>query len=134
MVRTCCQILIKRWKQIRSIHQEYQLFYIGLGLLLLFVIGLSVGFIASNFHYGVQTARSGIILEVAGIIVGEGLSIFITISVVNKWYARRERKSLQHQLVREVGSRSNEFAKNAVSRLRAEAWLVGDDGLLQGKN
>ena len=133
MLQTFCQTLTSRWKKARAMHRDYARFYIALLLILLFAVGVAVGIRLGQFHYGGEATRSDIFVEAAGIIMAEAVSIILTVLVVNKWYERQQVTDLKHQLVREVGSGSNEFAKNAVSRLRAEGWLEGEDGLLKGK-
>ena len=67
--------------------------------------------------------------EMIGVVLGTCITVF----VIDRLREYRERENLKLRLIREVGSGSNEFAKNAVSWLRAEGWLEGDDGLLKGK-
>ena len=134
MVESCCQTLGKRLKEIRAMRKQYEWFYVALVFILVFAIGVSVGVRIGQIHYGGPSSQADVFIEGAGIVVAEGVSVIVTIFVVNRWYAKRQVSSLQHQLVREVGSGSNEFAKNAVSRLRAEGWLEGDDGLLKGED
>lgn len=131
MARSCCQTLRKRMKDIRSIHTAYSWFYITMGFTIVFAIGVSLGVKIGQIHYGGDESDRDVIVEAAGIVVAEALSVTVTVFVVNRWYDKRQRTDLQNQLLREVGSGSNEFAKNAVSRLRAEGWLTGANGLLQ---
>ena len=63
--------------------------------------------------------------------IGVVLSICVTVFIVDRLYAHRERESLRRRLIREVGSGSNPHALNAASWLRAEGWLGGKVGALK---
>lgn len=69
-------------------------------------------------------------------VLTEGLGVGVTILVLNRLAAfreeARETARLQRRLVREASSTSNETAKAAIDWLRAEKWLIGEAGLLQG--
>ena len=134
MERTCCQVFRKRYKEIRTIHRTYWRFYLWLGgavalltLIALIIIGalLFSGDEGKNRGYEINifTEILGIVATVAGI-------------DVLRAYRARERNiaELKRDLVSAAGSRSNSIALNAVEQLRKRRWLIGDDGLLKGKN
>lgn len=112
-----------RQEEIREIRKTYSWFYpLVLGFTVLF-IGIWIG--ATVF---VDTDSYGMNLFT------ELLGIGATVFIIDRIYAYRDRENLKRRLVREVGSGSNEFAKNAASRLRAEGWLTGENGLLKGEH
>lgn len=89
--------------------------------------------VAAVFILGWQGGEeyvTNIYTELLGVVISAG----VTVIIVDRVYERRDELRLKQQLIREVGSGSNEFAKNAVSRLRAESWLVGKEGLLLEAN
>lgn len=63
--------------------------------------------------------------------IGVVISTCITVFIIDRLYAYRERESLKRRLVRELGSGSNDHALNAASWLRVEGWLGGKDGVLK---
>jgi len=81
-------------------------------------------------------------------LIGVVVSIGITVVIVDRYYERRDlerekesrqraeeqqNNDLKRRLVWEVGSGSNEFAKNAIGQMRYEGWLTGKNGLLKGE-
>ena len=92
--------------------------FVGAGF---FLFGASFSVLAGDDPNGYWT---NLFTEIVG--------IGVTIAVVN-WFARqRETARRKKVLVRRAGGASNEFAKDAVSEMRTEGWLTGEDGLLQG--
>ena len=87
------------------------------------------GFVLGPFAFGLILGPGEYLPD----LITELMGIGVTVLVIDWLYELRAKRELKHRLVREVGSGSNEFAKNAVSWLRAEGWLVGDGGLLQGQ-
>lgn len=89
-----------------------------------------LGFIVGPFIYGITSGandyRANLFTELMG--------IAFTALVIDWIYRLRTRHELRNRLVREAGSRSNAIAIGAVEWLRAEGWLEGDDGLLQGED
>jgi hypothetical protein len=61
----------------------------------------------------------------------EGMSVILTILVLDRINTWRSTHDLKKRLMREAGSRSNTVAIGALEWLRAENWLEGDGGLLQ---
>lgn len=123
--------------EIREIQKEYRWFYdLILGAI---VLGIGVWIGASKFNEG---SGYGVNLFT------ELLGISGTVLIINQIYERRDRErekgarqreeerqtnELKRRLVDEVASGSNDFARNAIRRLYAEGWLIGDDGLLKGE-
>jgi hypothetical protein len=64
----------------------------------------------------------------------EGMSVILTILVLDRINQWRDDQNLKKRLIREAGSRSNTVAIGALEWLRAENWLEGDGGLLQNAN
>lgn len=68
----------------------------------------------------------------------EAAGIFITVTVIDVLNRRRDKQNsireLQEQLVRDASSIVNDVANNAVHQLRKFDWLIGDKGLLAGKD
>lgn len=98
----------------------YRIFVVALIVVAVFILGWQGG----------EDYVTNIYTELFGVVISAG----VTVIIVDRVYERRDEQRLKQRLFREVGSGSNEFAKNAVSRLRAEGWLVGKDGLLLGAN
>ena len=116
----------KRWKQIRAIHKQYMLFYWLFGGA---VVLLTLVWIGTLLFVGKEDPGYKMNLFTEGL--GVFVSIGITVLIIDRLDERRSTQRLKRRLVREVGSGSNEFAKNAVSWLRAEKWLEDDNGLLR---
>lgn len=119
----------KRREEIREIHKQYMIFYplfcISVVLLTLVWVGMLLFVDKENLGY-----EMNLYTEALGVLV----SIGITVLLIDQLNERRETQHLKHRLIREVGSGSNEFAKNAVSWMRSENWLENDDGLLKESN
>ena len=73
-----------------------------------------------------------------GDLIPEAIGIVFTVLFIDTIYQRRESEReiarLRESLVRDAGSASNAVAKNAVYEIGEHDWLVGEDGLLSGKN
>ena len=61
----------------------------------------------------------------------EGISIAVTVFIINRVSRIRELQQLRVRLYREAKSRSNDIAIRAVERMKYENWLLGDDSFLQ---
>jgi uncharacterized protein YjbI with pentapeptide repeats len=59
----------------------------------------------------------------------EFLSIAVTVLVIDRLVAVRDKQKLKEQLIRQMGSRSNVFTLSAVPEIRAYGWLT--DGSLR---
>ncbi len=115
---------MSRREEIRSIHKKYRLFYEILGGATVLVMSVLIGagwFGDENIDYRMN-------------LFTEGMGIVATVFIINRWYAYRERTSLQRRLIREAGSRSRDIAISAVEWMEREGWLRGEDGLLKGAN
>lgn len=119
----------KRWKDIRQIHEERKVFYhLFLGsivLLVLIALGTSKYVLDEN-DLGYET---NLFTEALGVYASIGITVFF-IDILNEL---RDKDRLRVRLKREAGSRANAIAVGAIEWLRAEGWLEGDDGLLQGQ-
>lgn len=95
-----------------------------------FLRAFLLGFIVGPFFYGITAGandyRANLFTELMG--------IAFTALVIDWIYRLRIRHELRNRLVREAGSRSNAIAIGAVEWLRAEGWLEGNEGLLQGED
>ena len=129
-----------RQKEIREIHKRrHKLFYKWLGILV--VIPASI-FLASAIFFNIGAMffddedHDDYRLNFGTEMMGVAASIVITSFIIDRLQANRDRErqtqDLKDRLVREARSRSNDIAISAVEWLRAEGWLTGDDGLLQG--
>jgi len=99
------------------------------GLLVLFAL-IGVGFFLFGEQFGVLVSADGTGYWTN--LFTELIGIGVTIAVVD-WFARqRETERRKKDLVRRAGSRSNDFAKDAVEEMGAEGWLFGKDSLLRG--
>lgn len=105
------QPTLNRTLEIRTIHRRFAEFYkIGGGLLLV-LLGIWIGSLLFGDGYSTN-------------VYTEMLSIFVTILVLDRLNEWRSTQQLKRQLVREVGSRDNSTALNAVDWMRSESWLT----------
>ena len=86
------------------------------------LIGLTLGFVLFSGDGFVTNAYT------------EGISIIITVVIVNRLAIQRETNEARKRLPRQVGSASHAIAIAAVDELRDREWLVGDQGLLQSRD
>jgi uncharacterized protein YjbI with pentapeptide repeats len=99
------------------------------------VVSLSTSYIAHSQSNSVDYwswldgAAQNFSTEMMGAIVTFGLFELILGSQKAKRQKAEQIEELQKQLVREVGSQSNETAKATVDRLRAEGWLTTEDSI-----
>lgn len=126
MVKTCCKTLRKRWKEIRAIHKKYKVFYwlFAGSVLLLALVWVGILLFVDREDLGYEM---NLFTEALGVYV----SIGITVLVIDIAYERRDKERLRVRLKREAGSRSSAIAIAAIDGLRAENWLLGDNGLLK---
>lgn len=64
----------------------------------------------------------------------EGISIGITVLILDRLNEFRSEQQLKRRLIREAGSQSNETAKAAIDWMWHEGWLSDEDSLLIGSN
>lgn len=105
----------------RQIWQDYQAYYTLARRALPFIVGVIIGGFIFSSDAGYATN-----------LYTEIMSILATVGILDFFNQRRDTQNLKKRLIREAGSRSNETAKSAVEWLRAEGWLEGSHGLLQG--
>jgi hypothetical protein len=74
---------------------------------------------------------TGFLQELVPELVGIGLTVFLIDRIIQRRDERNAEAALKRQLVIDVGSRSNEKAKDAVHQLWRKEWLHGEDGLLK---
>ena len=125
--------MTRQRKFARFIKKSAWFYRLLLGIL---AVGLAVGigiyigaaWFGENPDYDNRDYVMNLVTEGIGVLA----SIGITVLFIDQLNAHRERKNLKRRLVREARSRSNDIAISAVEWLRAEGWLTGDDGLLQG--
>lgn len=141
MVRTCCQVLRKRWKEIRVIHKKYRLFYWLLAGTTVVALLLWVG--SMLFHDDeVPSYEMNLFTELVGVIVSIGFTVLVVDQINERREAERRKEQAQREqekemeelkvkLVRDAASRVNQTAVNAIEELRHKGWLEGDDGLLR---
>jgi len=117
---------ITRQEEIQEIHKKHRPFYELLSGTIFLVIGIAIG--ALWFGSQNQDYYMNLFTEGMGVIASVG----ITVLIIDRWYASRDRKHLKRRLIREAGSSSNDIAMNAIEQLGDEGWLTGDDGALRG--
>ena len=115
---------MSRREEFRKSRRSHRLAYEVLGGAFLVLCLVAVG--SKFFGQENKDFHMNLFTETAGIVV--------TVFVVNRWYAHRERASLQRRLIREAGSRSHDIAISAVEWMEREGGLRGEDGLLKGAN
>jgi hypothetical protein len=113
----------QRQREIREYHKEYSWFYRILVGTTLVLIGIWIGSHLFAYDDGYKVN-----------LYTEGLSVVVTVLILNAFARRREVRQLQEQLIRNAASTSNVIAKDAVHQLRRQGWLQGEKGLLQGKD
>lgn len=64
----------------------------------------------------------------------EGISIGVTVLILDRLNEFRAEQQLKRRLIREAGSQSNETAKAAIDWMWHEGWLSGEDSLLIGSD
>lgn len=110
-----------RWQEIRYIHEGYRNWYDvvgGFGFFLIFgLIGL-VMFASDQFGYGMNTYT-------------EILGVLLTLLVIDRQAKLRAEDQFREDLILQMGSPNNAFAREAVRKLAAKRWLY--DGSLQRK-
>ena len=118
-----------RLAEIASIWKANQWLY-GVGGLF---TGLAIGFLIGatmNFGQGIS--------QFAGGFWAEALGIGITVFIIDQFYRRREEqcsiRERNERLIRQIGSTVNDVARDAVHEANKVDLLIGDKGLLQGKN
>lgn len=63
--------------------------------------------------------------------IPEIIGVAVTIKLIEELYNQRETAQRKRELVRQVASKDNRIATNAVAELNDHGWLVGDRGALQ---
>lgn len=101
--------------------RKYSIYYQIAGGIILVLIGIWIGSILfeNEAGYGAQ-----LYLEFLGVVV--------TIFVIERMNRQRDMTLLKKRLLREAASPSNGVAKAAISWMRDEGWLEGEEGLLEG--
>ncbi len=72
-------------------------------------------------------------LSFFGNLFSEGFGIIITVIIVDRLNQRRAENELREELLVQVRSQSNDFALNALDRMKLKGWLSENDNLLQDK-
>ncbi len=106
----------ERWNDIRDIHKRFADFYRILGgttiVGLLLFVGAMV-FIEQQTDFFMNAFT-------------EFASIIATVLILDRIYQRREREARKRELILQMGSPDNGFAREAVRCLRHEGWLYGN--------
>ena len=92
-------------------------------ILLIIAIGLMVGS---------KTSKDSIVRDYIPNIVTESISIAVTVLIIDSLNERRSRKELKERLKRQLWSKDQGLALNAINELRANGWLT--DGSLENIN
>ena len=115
-----------RQEEIREIQKKEARFYC---LLLVIICIIGAALFGVNRDYEDQGYWMNLVTEGIGVVASIGITVFI----IDRLYAKRDREQLKYRLVREARSRSNDIAISAVEWLRDEDWLtIGSDSLLKG--
>ena len=64
--------------------------------------------------------------------VSIGITVAITVLIIDQLYQRRETAREKRDLILQMGSPDNAFAREAVRQLRAQGWGFGNDNSLRG--
>lgn len=121
-----------RWTEIRTIQKEHISFYQFLGGGILVLIGIFIGGILFGSERPIINTDN--LLGYATNLYTEGVSIIVTVVILNRLAARRAEKEKIEELVRQVRSGSNDFARFAINELREKGLLEGEKGVLHSNN
>lgn len=120
---------LSRREEIQQIHREYGNFYRLLGGATLVFVGVLLG--AMLFSGNSALIPDDYLTN----LYTEGVSVVLTIAVLNTLAERRDRlrrrEEIREQLLRDAGSTVNVTARTAIDEIRARQWLAGDDALLR---
>jgi len=97
----------------------------GLVVLVLLIVDITFGLLNAHDRFTWQTWAQDFYANIAT----ELASIFVTVVLIGWLVERRQREELKHQLIRQLGNKSNDFALFAAAELREKGWLT--DGVLQ---
>lgn len=113
-----------RQQEIQNIHKQYPgLYSVTLGLIIL-IIGFLLGMSLFQGNDNGFSYITNLYTEI--------FSIGVTVVILDRVNAYRDRQNLKERLIREAKSRSNETAKLAVDWMINEGWLFEKDSLLKG--
>lgn len=98
-------------------------FYGNFSWAIFVIMGIVIGF----FLFGTD---NGFTVNV----YSEFFSIIVTVIIVDRLAQQREIRVLRDRLPRHAKSSSHAIAIGAIDELRNRGWLIGEDGLLRGKN
>jgi len=93
-------------------------------------VGLLI--IAIGLVVGSKVNRNSIVQDYIPNIVTEIISIAVTVLIIDSLNERRSRKELKDRLKRQIWSKDQGLALNAINELRANGWLT--DGSLEDIN
>lgn len=120
---------LTRTEEINQIYREYSTFYRLLSGATLVFVGILLG--AILFSGDSPLIPDDYLTN----LYTEGVSVVLTIAVLNLFAERRERsrrrEETREQLLRDAGSTVNATARSAVDEIRARGWLDGDEALLR---
>lgn len=103
-----------RWHEIVQFWQRQSPYWLLPGFVVGLIIGLLIGWSANLDNWFLDGFWA------------EGLGIVITVLLIERVQAWRNREEYKKQLVRQARSRSNDIAISAVDELRGNGWLVGE--------
>lgn len=93
------------------------------------IIVFSVAYVVANSDI-LEIVR--VINDFAANIITEAISIAITVLIIESFNRRRSERIQKEELILQMGSSDNGFAREAVRKLRHYKWLI--DGSLQDAN
>lgn len=101
-----------RWEEIQQLHHDNRTLYQVLGGITLVVFGLILGQILFGNDEGYPTN-----------LFTEGLSLGVTVFVLNLLAKQREEQTLKKRLLQQLGSSFNVIALTALEELWSRGWL-----------
>lgn len=111
-----------RWQTIKAIWRDNQWLFA--------VVGFLVGLLAFPLIQTLDTDAGGFLQN----LVPESIGIAFTVFIIDRLNARRAEKEKIEELVRQVRSGSNDFARFAINELRHRGLLEREKSVLQGKD
>ena len=117
---------ISRWEEIKTIWQQNQWLY---------AVG---GFLLGLLAYPAGDRLISDLFVLLGDLVPEAVGIVVTVFIIERFNANREEsrriRERNERLVREIGSRVNDIAKQAVDEARKLGLLYSGSQMLKGVN
>ncbi len=127
--------MIRLRYSVRKHVELHRSFYVSIATL----VGISVAILIlvafvqlgiTHFRFEPRGYYTNVYTELFGVF----FSVFVSVIFIGGWTEWRSRRRLKDQLLREVGSRSNDIALSAADQLHHRRWVIGEKSLLKGES